>query len=508
MLVENQSEAVSFLSQLTGFGGGAHRIQTHISDVFVYPQRVFKLKRAVRFDYLDFSTADMRLTFCQRELELNRRTAPQLYIAVRRLTQTNNGGVEFDGDGPLIDSVVEMHPFAQDDLFDAMAVRGALDAPLLEQLAHVMSRFHNNAAPAAHRSGAQAIRYSININEKAFAQSPLAGEAEVAAAFSACRVLLERHTKRLDERAANGFLRHCHGDLHLRNICLFRGAPVIFDCIEFDPQLYEIDTLFDLSFLLMDLLHRDLPQAANLVFNRYLDDVSASHDCGVTGLMIAVRALVRGQIAACRSGEGGLNDHQARQLREEAHQYLALALQSAKPRAAQLIAIGGLSGTGKSTLAAALAPFAGALPGARILSTDRIRKRMHGVQPHEKLPPQAYTQDAATRVYERQRELALRTLQSGQSVIADGVFLQTAERDAIAAAARQAGAEFQGFWLEAPVAEISRRVEARRGDPSDATARVVEQQAQRDPGPVNWMRLAAGGDGQGVFEQAKRATGL
>lgn len=508
MVVENQNEALTFLSTLTEFGGGLQRIQTHISEVFIFQQRVFKLKRAVRLDYLDFSTAALRLEYCQRELALNRTTAPQLYLAVRRLTRTRNDGVEFDGPGELIDAVVEMRPFAQKDLFDAMALRGALDNQILEKLARNIAAFHAAATPVAGQSGVQAISHSLSLNERAFAHSPLSHEKEAANAFLACRALLAKHAERLDKRAAQGFLRHCHGDLHLRNICLFQDEPVIFDCIEFDPRLYEIDTLFDLSFLLMGLVYRKLTHQANLVFNRYLDCVDNSHDCGVSGLMMAARALVRAQIAACRSGEDGVQERDAMQLQSEARGYLDLALNAAQVRAPQLIAIGGLSGTGKSTLAAALTPEIGALPGARILSTDRIRKQMHGLKPHERLPPEAYTRESAIHVYQRQRDLARLTLASGQCVIADGVFLREDERNAIADAAAQAGASFKGLWLEAPLADITRRVELRRGDPSDATARVVEQQALSKTGPLSWRRVEASGDGMKTLERARSALAL
>jgi aminoglycoside phosphotransferase family enzyme len=382
MIIEDQSATEAFLGEQVRSASArpGKVVATHISKVFLSDHSAFKLKRAVRFPYLDFSTATARLGACERELALNRRTAPGLYRAVRRVVRTAEGSLAFTADGTLVDSVVEMRRFDQADLFDTLALRGALTAAMIADLAHRIASFHAEAEISTRCGGVAGMQAVLDINDRSLRATSLASPREADELAARFRDALSRHGPMLEARRLAGKVRRCHGDLILRNICMFEGVPTLFDCLEFDEELAKIDVLYDLAFLIMDLLHRGLASQANLLFNRYLDETDERDGLSLVSFFIAVRAAVRAHVTGARAAEASSGEAAA--AAKEARAYLDLAsslLAQPRPR---LIAIGGLSGAGKSTVAAAVAPMLGLPPGARILSTDRIRKSLHGVRPN------------------------------------------------------------------------------------------------------------------------------
>ena len=473
-------------------------VQTHISIVLLGATLAWKVKKAVTLPYLDFGSAQQRLAISERELALNRRTAPAIYRKVRRVVRAADGRLQFDGDGELVEAVLEMQRFDEDGLLDRMAAHGRISAPLVTELAHVVAEFHSRAAPAVglERSGSQRIREVLRINEQALdAARRLAGTAPVDCLIRATTEAWQRRAPLLDARQLAGHVRLCHGDLHLRNIVVLDGVPTLFDCLEFDEDMATIDVLYDLAFVLMDLWHRGLDSLANLLLNRYLDEAAESSGLPLLGLFMSMRATVRGHVSATRALEMPQDQAQRPDVVADAQSYLALASRLLPASPARLVAIGGLSGSGKSTAAAALAASVGAAPGARVLSSDRIRKALHGVAPVTRLDPDAYRPEVSQRVYATLREQAAATLAAGHSVVVDAVFDRQDEREHIAEVAHRAGVAFQGVWLEAPGTVLLERVAARRGDPSDADADVVRRQLARDVGTLAWTKMPAdGGD--------------
>jgi len=495
MNVEDQSSTIAFLADPKT--NGAHssdivKIETHISLVVLAGNRAFKLKRAVRLPYLDFSTADLRLSACVREVELNRRTAPTLYRNVRRITRKADGSLAFDGQGALVDAVVEMTRFDDRTLFDRLAAEGRLTTALLTATARTIARFHARAAVDHTRKGSAIIGDVISINQQAFAATRLFSRDAIASLGSAFHDALGNHLRVLDAREEAGKVRRCHGDLHLRNICLVDGAPTLFDCIEFDDAIATIDVLYDLAFLIMDLWHRGEKPGANLIFNRYLDESDENDGLSLLSLFMALRSAIRAHVIATQSDEAEEGDRE--RLGNEAKTYFELSKGLLAPTPARLVAIGGLSGTGKSTLAAAIADRIGPPPGARILSSDRIRKRLHGVPPEIRLPGEAYRAEISELVYAIQSEEAGAILRNGHAVIADAVFDRDADRKKIKQCAAAAGVPFVGLWLDAPMDTLLARVAARRGDPSDATTEIVRAQAARQYDRIDWTRVPTTGD--------------
>jgi len=343
--------------------------------------------------------------------------------------------------------------------------------------------------------GAERIRRVIEGNRETMASLP-----QTSLPASDC---IELHAKSiaewtklaslLDQRAATGHVRHCHGDLHLANICLWRGKPTLFDCLEFDAELATTDVLYDLAFLLMDLWERGYRPQASLLFNRYLDMREEGGGVAALPLFLSMRAAIRAHVSVTAA---------SRQITEKdrlaklvmARDYLVAAQAFLKHPEPRLIAIGGLSGTGKSTLAGGLAPQVGGALGARWLRTDVLRKRLAGITPESRLPQESYTREHNAAVYGRLLEEAAIMLASGRSVIVDGVFADPAERDKIVAVARSACVPFTGLWLTAPRETLIDRVAARHGDPSDADRSVVERQLDYDVGELgDWLRLDAEG---------------
>lgn len=505
-IVADQSEAIEFLrAALTDAIGPPRVVTTHASIIFVGTGFAFKLKRAVKFPFLDFSTPERRLALCRREFLLNQRTAPNLYLDARRVTRGPDGALGFEGDGALVDAIVVMRRFEDADLLERREQAEDLPAPLMTRLAHAIASLHDAAAPAIQHGGAAAMRRVLEINEKAMAACDAFSQDDRDALAADLR---DRHAALsglLDARRDAGKTRRCHGDLTLRNICVFDGAPTLFDCLEFDEDLARIDVLYDLAFLLMDLWRRGRADAANLVFNHYLDERDETDGLPLMPFFMAVRACVRAHVVAAQAREAeAASAERAAALREDARAYFAFAQDCLGAKPAALVAIGGLSGSGKSTAAAAIAPMLGPLPGARVLSSDRIRKALHGVAPQTRLTPQAYRPEASRAVYAEQRKRARTTLAAGFAVVADAVFDRPDSRAAIEDVARQSGAPFRGFWLDAPIEALAARVAARRGDVSDATVAVLRAQAEIDPGEMTWTRLDASGEAEAVARALDR----
>ncbi len=482
------------LPETYGIDVSVERIETHAAIIFLAGEKAYKLKRAVRYPYLDFSTLEKRKAVCEAELALNRRTAPDLYIGLLSVNRTPDGVLTFD-EGEPVDWLVIMHRFPADSLLDAVAERGELDDKMLRSLIDEIASFHDKAEVIAGPGGACRVKKVIEGNAASMEGLPegFLPEPETQELSEESLAEWERIAPLLNRRGEAGHIRHCHGDLHLANICLWRGKPTLFDCLEFDPELATIDVLYDLAFLIMDLLQQDLGEQACLAFNRYLDMREEDDGVAALPLFLAMRATVRAHVtatAASRSEDEAERTHKL----NEAREYLALARSFLRPGAPCLIAVGGLSGTGKSTLAGALAPKIGTAPGARWLRTDVLRKRLAGVSPETPLPADAYSRERGAEVYEQLLSRTGRMLAAGRSVIVDGVFARQEQREQLAAIARNMGVEFIGLWLDAPKKDLLARVSGRQGDASDADSDVVTRQLEYELGDLSaWHIIDASG---------------
>ncbi len=506
----SQQDVIAFLLDPQSYGYNnvpVTRIDTHISVVFLVGDRAYKMKRAVRFAYLDYSTIERRRVSCEAEVSLNRRTAPMLYRDVVQVTRETDGSLRLGGRSEPVEWLVEMARFDQSALFDRMAVEGHLTLALLRALADEIAVFHASAESVAIPSGSKTMHSIVRGNEAEIAEgTPAVFDIETASLLSERTIrALKDVTALLDDRAGQGCVRRCHGDLHLRNICLIDGRPVLFDGIEFNDAFSVIDVLYDLAFLLMDLEHRGHRDSANLVFNRYLAMSGDLDGLAAMPLFLSCRAAVRAKTTAAAAR---VDPEAAKSLEAEARSYLDLACGLLEPRRPALIAIGGLSGSGKSTLAQRLAPLAGGSPGALLLRSDVTRKRLFDMVPETALDASGYTPEQSKRVYRHLNESAAAALSAGQSVIVDAVFARCDERAAIQSVARDVGVPAHYLWLEAPAEAMKKRVTERTGDASDADAAVVQQQLSYDIGEMGWRRVPAGGDPERTVSISRGIVGL
>ena len=506
MIVEDQDPIIAFLADPESHGGTpVDRIDTHISAVFQVGDRALKLKRAVRFPYLDFSTADKRRVACEAEVAVNRRTATDLYRGIAAVKRATNGTLSLEGDGEVVDWVVVMNRFDQNAVFDRLAILDALDRHLLERTAEAIAHFHHEAEATPDFGGRHGMAANIDAYATCFAEAgPGVFDATlVNRIVDDSRRMLDEVSPLLESRRRGGRVRHCHGDLHLRNIVLIDGRPTLFDAIEFSKPIAHIDMLFDLAFLLMDLDHRDRRKDANIVLNRYLDVTADDDGLAALPLFLSERAAIRAHVdgvAAKSQRDPALAEAQ----RQEARDYLARAVDYVKPPPAALVAIGGLSGTGKSALARALAPSLGAAPGARILRTDILRKRRAGVPLDNKLPAAAYKPETSAPTYGALCADAATVLATGHGVIADGVFARPEERTAIRAVAEARNVPFHGLWLAAPLTVRADRVSARRNDASDADSNTTRMQESYHIGGMDWAAVDASGSPRETVSRARR----
>ncbi len=479
------------------------RHQTHAAIVFLAGDRALKVKRAVRYPFLDFSSLDKRKAACEAELAINRKFAPQLYRRLVPITREGTGALALDGNGEPIEWAVEMARFDEDRTLDRLAERDELDERLLAKLAVAVAAMHARAEPVEPTPWIAAVEQFISNNTSIFRRHPelfegtavSALERQSLAAYNRLRPLLI-------ERGKQGLIRRGHGDLHLGNLAVLDGEPVAFDALEFDPIIASGDLLYDLAFLLMDLLEFDLSTAANQVLNGYYATARRDADCeGIAALpfFMSLRAAIRAMTTTSRL------DMTKDKVARRARRYFNLAHELLAPAKPTVLGIGGLSGTGKTVLARSLAPLLAPAPGALVFRSDVERKALFGVGEHERLAASAYRAEISERVYRIIIDKAARVARAGHSAIVDAVFARTEERTAIEAAAAAGGVEFCGLFLVAELTTRMQRVSGRLADASDAAAELARKQEDFVSGPIAWNRIDAAGSPEQTLANARTA---
>ncbi|MCE9560593.1 MAG: AAA family ATPase [Planctomycetes bacterium] len=453
--------------------------QTHISTVFLAGDFVYKLKKPVALGFLDFTTLEKRLHFCREEVRLNRRLAPDVYLDVVPITPTDNG-VRVGGEGEVIEWAVKMRRLPNEATFLQRVQRGTADAKLAESIASRIADFHRNADTSERIASFGhfdiVARNILDVFERA---SPTIEGVSNRDVFNRTRLLAEESLTRLrpliDSRANRGVTRDCHGDLHLDHVYCFPGEPppgdlIIIDCIEFNEQFRCIDPIADMAFAVMDLAfigRRDLAQAfTNSYFRSSRDDEGRN----LLPLYMAYRAAVRGMVDGLLLTEKEVpeNERTTALIRARAHWLLALTELESPGRRPCLLLVAGLPGSGKSTLARMLAEAA----GFDVIRSDVVRKELAGLMPTEPSSAQVreslYSTDSTNETYAECLRQTAELLIQGRRVLVDATFREERHRWVFCDAAVQRGIAVVMLVCELDAKAIRQRLDARKGDASDA----------------------------------------
>lgn len=477
-----QSRLIESLKESTDFPGTHEKpiiIETHISTVFLAGDYAWKIKKPVNFGFLDFSSLDRRRHFCDEELRLNRRLAPELYLDVVKITGTPDHPV-IDGEGEALEYAVKMQRFQQDELFNHLLDKERLNDDLIRQVGRIAADFHAHAA----RAGMDTPYGSA---EAAFA--PMQQN------FDQLRALitdqdqleqlnrLEQWTQKryqaleglLDQRKRDGYIRECHGDMHLGNIALVDGEVAIFDGIEFNDFFRWGDVMSEIAFLTMDLDHRGASRLSNIALNEYLENSGDYAGLELLRFYQVYRAMVRAKVSSLRLAQE-LSEAERHEVLEQYQGFVSLAEYYTRLDQPALIVMHGFSGAGKTVVSSKLAPALGAIR----LRSDVERKRLNDLSADSDasaaIAAGIYSREMTDLTYRHLAALAAKLLKCGFVVIIDATFLKKAQRDLFAGLTPQ--------WLildiAADEADLRQNIIQRQaqGDASDANLDVLEHQLQ------------------------------
>jgi aminoglycoside phosphotransferase family enzyme len=461
-------------------------VETHISWVLLTGDYVYKIKKPVDFGFLNFTSLEKRKFFCGEELRLNSRLAPDLYLAVLPITGTIEQPT-IDGSGETLDYTVKMKQFSEEGLMDRLAASGQISAEMIDQLADTIADFHAEIAVAQEDSPlgtAEAVQAPVTQNFEQIlpllSSDKERSELKVIEAWSNQQFQSLKTT--LDARHLNGFIRECHGDLHLGNIVVIDDQPVLFDCIEFNDEFRWTDVINEIAFIVMDLMMRNLKGFAFRLLNRYLEKTGDYEGIALLNYYITYRAMVRAKIARFTMGHMSEGSPEQQQQIEQYQSYINLALQISNNKKPLLMITHGLSGSGKSFVSSMVLEEVGAI---RVRS-DIERKRLTGFEALSKtksdLDDGIYGPETGQKTYKRLLELAEIVVQSGYPVIIDATFLKQTDRATQQQLAEKLDANFIILNTEAPVEKLEQFIAQRakvNKDPSEADLAVLAKQLEK-----------------------------
>jgi len=453
-------------------------IETHISWVVLTGGYAYKIKKPVNLGFLDFSSLEKRLHFCHEELRLNARLAKGIYLDVVAITGTEESP-EINGSGAAIEYAVKMRQFDPDKTFDQLLKKNQLTTQHIKQTAKIISAFHGTIEKVADDTKfgrADTVMLPVQENFKQISQLKGIKKPEI------LDYLLDWSEQQqcalqsvFNHRKRNGFIRLCHGDLHLANIALIDEQIVPFDGIEFNPTLYWIDVISDIAFLVMDLQHKQQSDLAFQFLNEYLQQTGDYGGLKLLAFYLHYRAMVRAKVSAITASQKP--DSKEGQLAlADYHGYLKLAVQYTQSATPFMIIMHGVSGSGKSWLSEQMIEH---FPAIRIRS-DIERKRLYSSSSEQKSDvDRMYSRQASLLTYERLQQLATEIINSGYSVIVDATFLQQQMRQQFFQLAEQSAIPFRIVHTFSDQHTLLNRVKNRAGQEdnvSDADQQVLQQQ--------------------------------
>jgi len=473
-------------------------IETHISWVILTGDFAYKIKKPVNLGFLDFSILEKRHEYCEQEVRLNRRLAPDLYLGVVSILGTTDKPIisENTDSKSIFEYAVKLVQFPQSAQLDNKLAAGDLGFEHMDSIAQMVAEFHAKTAIADD---------SMDYGNNDIVNQPVAENFELVKEHLAINNYVNKidalkqwsssEFKKLkavfEQRKQDGFVRECHGDMHLRNLVWLNDKPVAFDCIEFNPELRWIDVISEVAFLIMDLQDRQQDQLAHHYLNSYLEKTGDYAGLSVLSFYLCYRAMVRAKVDALRIEQKGVDKKEQEQQLAEFESYLTLASRYTKAQKPKLIIMRGLSASGKSTVSQRVLELLGAI---RIRS-DIERKRLfdksfNGTDQGRNrgntdsaIDAKIYSQQASQQTYAKLAELASQIITAGFSVIVDAVFLTYKQRKAFQNIAKRLNAPYVILEISAPIDVLRQRIVARKNDVSDADLGVLEHQYS------NWKAL-------------------
>ncbi|MBU2489111.1 MAG: AAA family ATPase [Proteobacteria bacterium] len=450
-------------------------VHTHASVVFLAGPLVYKIKKPVDFGFMDFTSLEKRRENCLREVDLNRRLAPSVYLGVDKVFLDADGEYSLSGPGEIAEYAVRMKRLDEGKMFASLLSQGLLNRDHVTRLARVLADFHARAATGGEIDAAGRLECVGKNHEEDFAQvegyvGTILGRELFALLIAYADWFMLRRRRLFDRRVTDGRIRDCHGDLHLAHVCEDRGGIVVFDCIEFNKRFRYSDVAAEVAFFAMDLEANgawDLSRA----FTQAYQEASGDRRMGLLlDFYKCYRATVRGKVNAMAANEADVPQAQREKAVETASAYFDLAARYAsRPARPRLVILSGLSATGKSTLARPLARFL----DAEVLRTDVIRKSLFNIPPEERVPEALgsgiYSPEATERTYREMRRQAKALLLQRKSVIMDASHQRRRHREQAAETARQGRSAFFVVECTAPEAEVRRRLNRRLTDPAEVS---------------------------------------
>lgn len=454
-------------------------LQTHISYVFLTGEFAYKVKKTTQFGFLDFTSLEKRAYFCQTELHLNRRLSPNLYLAVLPIYQSQGSyHLSPNPQAEIVDYALKMRQFPQAGLFSHLFKAEKLTSEHLIKLGKIVAAFHASAAtnPEIQANGTYAAICSTdednyNISKSFINQSQSADQFRKTQTFT--QQFWQTHQTWLTQRQSHK-IRECHGDLHLNNVCLFQDHIQIFDCIEFCPEFRNIDVIYDVAFMVMDLDFHGRSDLANIFLNTYLETTGDYEGAILLPAYLSMRATIRGNVNSLTASDPAISPPEQAGHWHQAKNYFHLAYQYTQRPQGQIVMMSGLSGSGKSTVAHRLATQCNAIH----IRSDAVRKQIAGIPLHQMGPEAIYTPAMTQKTYQRLTDLGLLLAQEGWTVILDAKFDQRIWRTSVIEEAEIKQITGHILYCTASLDVLETRLHHRAEDISDATANLLQNQQQ------------------------------
>ncbi len=451
-------------------------IQTHVSYVFLTGDYAYKVKKPVNFGFLDYSTLEKREHFCRQELEMNKRGAPELYLEVLPVTQEGEK-LNLGGTGEVVEYVLKMRQFPQSALLSEMFEQGTLTQSHMEELGRVVAKYHEQAQSSDRiRSFGKVAQVRQAIDENYEQTKNYIGNPQTQSQYAETKQYTDNfftgRSQLFESRIENNKIRECHGDLHLRNICLWHDKILLFDCIEFNEPFRFVDVMYDVAFTVMDLQARQRPDLGNAFLNTYVEQTGDWEGLQVLPLYLSRQAYVRAKVTSFLLDDPGIPEAAKVEAAATASGYYKLAWEYTKPRKGKLILMSGLSGSGKSTTAKLLARKLDAIH----LRSDAVRKHLGNIPLAERGSEALYTPEMTQKTYDRLLQLGVMLARQGFTVILDAKYDRTTLRTNAIDLADFQQLPLQIIHCTAPFEVLRDRLAARKGDIADATADLLESQ--------------------------------